>query len=61
MNVFSTKCPSCSAKIPFDPKTQMWVCDYCGGTFTAEQIKSFEEQANKENEEEKQNQAQALI
>ena len=60
MNVFSTKCPSCSAKIPFDPKTQKWVCDYCGGTFTAEQIKSFEAQANTEASEQKQNQAQAF-
>ncbi len=50
MDVFSTKCPSCSAKIPFDPKTQLWVCDYCGEKFTAEQIKSFEEQSKNENE-----------
>ena len=47
MDVFSTKCPTCSAKIPFDPKSQLWVCDYCGGKFTAEQIKSFEDN-NKE-------------
>ena len=53
MESFSTKCPTCSAKIPFDPKSQLWVCDYCGGRFTAEQIKSFE-QNNKDVEEEKQ-------
>ena len=55
MEVFSTKCPTCNAKIPFDPKTQKWVCDYCGGSFTAEQIKSFEEaaKANQDTEENK--------
>ncbi|MBR3280644.1 MAG: hypothetical protein IKI57_02185 [Clostridia bacterium] len=50
MEVFSTKCPTCSAKIPFDPKSQLWVCDYCGGRFTAEQIKSFEENNKDQNE-----------
>jgi len=46
-NVFSHKCPTCGAKIPFDPKTQKWVCDYCGGSFTVEDIKSFEEELEK--------------
>ena len=40
---FSHKCPTCNANIPFDPKSQLWVCDYCGGRFTAEQINSFEQ------------------
>lgn len=35
------KCPSCSAKIDFNPVTQSWDCSSCGLTFTPEQMLSF--------------------
>lgn len=39
MEVLDNRCPSCGAKIDFDPKTQTWKCDYCGGKFTLEEMK----------------------
>ena len=34
MEVLDNKCPACGAKIKFNPKNQMWDCEYCGEKFT---------------------------
>ena len=41
------KCPACGAKIKFNPKNQMWDCEYCGEKFTLEQMKEKQTAANK--------------
>ena len=30
MEVLDYKCPACRAKLPFNPVTQKWDCEYCG-------------------------------
>lgn len=51
MSVLDNKCPGCGAKIKFNPKNQMWDCEYCGGKFTLEEMEKYNnassEQANK--------------
>lgn len=37
----SVKCPNCSANLVFDADRQVMFCEYCLGTFTAEQLKSL--------------------
>lgn len=37
-----TKCPACNASISFNPKLGKWKCEYCGSTFTLEEIKKSE-------------------
>lgn len=46
-----TRCPACSASISFNPKEQKWKCDYCGSTFSIEEM-----QKHKNSSEAKQNQ-----
>lgn len=41
MEALDNKCPSCGAKIVFNPKNQMWDCDYCGSKFTLEEMKNY--------------------
>lgn len=43
MNALDHKCPSCSAKLPFNPETQKWDCEYCGNSYTLEQLDNFKE------------------
>jgi len=43
MEVLDHKCPTCRAKLPFNPKTQKWDCEYCGNSYTLEQLTNFEE------------------
>ena len=31
-------CPDCMAYLRYDGKEQKWVCDYCGGKFTREEL-----------------------
>lgn len=38
MDVLDNKCPACGAKITFNPKNQMWDCEYCGSKFSLEQM-----------------------
>lgn len=42
MEVLDHKCPGCGAMLPFNPKTQKWNCDYCGGSYTLEEINEYE-------------------
>lgn len=52
MEVLDNKCPGCGAKIKFNPKNQLWDCEYCGSKFTLEKMKKHEnassEKANKQ-------------
>lgn len=41
MNALDHKCPTCSAKLPFNPKTQKWDCEYCSNSYTLEQLNEF--------------------
>jgi len=43
MKTVDHKCPSCNASINYNPKTKNWVCEYCGGKFTLEELKANEE------------------
>lgn len=45
------KCPSCNASISFDPKTSKWKCDYCGGSFTLEEMQKHNNASSKKNNE----------
>ena len=46
-----TRCPACSASIGFNPKEQKWKCEYCGSTFSIEEM-----QQHKNSSEAKKNQ-----
>ncbi len=45
-NVTNYQCPNCSGPLHFDSKTQMNVCDYCGSTFTTEEIEKYYQEKN---------------
>lgn len=36
------KCPNCGSVLPYDAKTKKWICKFCDGVFTLEQLKSKE-------------------
>lgn len=38
MEALDNKCPACGAKITFNPKNQMWDCEYCASKFTLEEM-----------------------
>ena len=47
MGVSDHKCLACNAKLKFEPKSQKWICEYCGTEYT---LKDFEdEKGNKKN------------
>jgi len=48
VEVLDNKCPACGAKITFNPKNQMWDCEYCGSKFTLEEMKKHNNASNKE-------------
>jgi len=50
-NTLDYFCPSCRARLHFDPHGQNWKCDYCGGTFGLEQLSFQEEKLTKESQE----------
>ena len=41
MDIVEYKCPNCSADLKFSPQTQRLTCEYCGGSFTMEEIKKL--------------------
>lgn len=49
MKTVDHKCPNCNASINYNPKDKNWVCEYCGGKFTLEELKNNEENFNKTN------------
>lgn len=40
MESVNHKCPSCCASLEYNPKGKNWKCDYCGGTFSLEELKA---------------------
>lgn len=48
MEVLDNKCPACGAKITFNPKNQMWDCEYCGSKFTLEEMQKYDNASSKE-------------
>lgn len=41
MSVLDNRCPACGAKIAFNPKNQMWDCEYCASKYTLEEMKKY--------------------
>lgn len=48
MEVLDNKCPACGAKITFNPKNQMWDCEYCGSKFTLEEMQKHNNASSKQ-------------
>lgn len=46
MEVLDNKCPSCGAKIDFNPINQMWDCKYCGSKYSLDEMKKYENASN---------------
>lgn len=46
-NVLSEKCPSCNAPLKFDAVKDFFKCEYCGNTYTLEQLESYKEKNEK--------------
>lgn len=46
MDVLDNKCPSCGAKIDFNPVNQMWDCMYCGSKFSLEDMQKYKNASN---------------
>lgn len=44
--VTNYKCPSCGGPLHFDPDSQKLLCDFCGSTFTTEEISKIYADAN---------------
>lgn len=49
MEVLDNKCPSCGAKIEFNPVNQMWDCKYCGSKYSLDEMKKYENASNSKN------------
>lgn len=47
--VIDSKCPSCDANLKFDPKSQKWICEYCGNKY---ELKDLEQNTKKYNKKE---------
>ncbi len=58
MEALDNKCPACGAKITFNPKNQMWDCEYCGSKFTLEQMQKYNNASSKEANNKKENQVE---
>ncbi len=50
MEVLDHKCPSCTANIKFNPKTQRWDCEYCGASYELEDFEKYEKEMQKNSE-----------
>ena len=50
MDIFEYKCPNCGADLKFNPQAQNLSCEYCGGTFTVDEIKRLYAEKDKEDE-----------
>lgn len=49
VEVLDNKCPSCGAKIEFNPVNQMWDCKYCGSKYSLDEMKKYENASNAKN------------
>ena len=43
MEILNYKCPNCSAGLEFNSKTQKMACEYCGNSYTVEELEELEE------------------
>ena len=41
METAQYNCPNCNARLKFTPETQELSCEYCGGSFSVEEIKQM--------------------
>lgn len=41
MAVNNEKCHTCGANLTFDPKSQRWVCEYCGESYSLTDLESY--------------------
>ena len=44
MDTVNYKCPNCSAGLAFDSKSQKMKCEYCGNTYSLEELEQLAEQ-----------------
>lgn len=44
-NVLDYKCPNCSAGLKFDSKTQKMACEYCGKTYSLDELEQIAQQS----------------
>ena len=51
METVNLKCPNCRAGIGFDPSSGKFVCQYCQGSFSAEEMEVFADERQKEEKE----------
>lgn len=47
MKTVDHKCPNCNASLNYNPKGKNWVCEYCGGKFSLEDLKENEKNFEK--------------
>lgn len=40
-DILNYKCPNCSAPLTFDSKTQKMTCDFCGSSYTLEELREI--------------------
>ena len=41
MEILNYKCPNCSAGLEFNSKTQKMACEYCGNSYTVEELEEL--------------------
>lgn len=49
MEFLDNKCPSCGAKIDFNPVNQMWDCEFCGSKYSLDDMKKYDNASNIKN------------
>ena len=47
MATMEYKCPSCGAPLSFNPENQNFYCEYCGSSFTTQQIQELYAESEK--------------
>ena len=47
--VLDEKCLNCGASIKYNSKKNKFICEYCRGEFTIDEIKKHKKELNKEN------------
>ena len=48
MEALDNRCPSCGAKITFNPEIQKWDCEYCGSQFSLEEMQKYRNASSEE-------------
>lgn len=52
MEVLNYKCPNCSAGLKFDSRTQKMACEYCGSSYTVEELEQLVQETQTDEREE---------